>query len=189
MNKLHAVLAVLKKYHFWIVCGIVLVTTVTCCWWATAGMSESFQLRRTKVEKEFSDLQNLGDVPNKNVIDEIRKRDAELKKNIYQAWEILYAEQKEKNAIPAELGEDLKNAFENLKPKEDLSRLNRDQYQRYIVDHFTVLLEMIDVLRPAVEDSGGSAIRRRGMGGTRPAGETRGWRWAAPWACSNNGWA
>jgi hypothetical protein len=181
MNKLHNFLAFLKKYHFWIICGMVLVTTLACWWWSTAGLAGQFQARRTKIEGDFSALNIPMNHPNEGVINDVRKKEAELKQRVYDAGEILYREQKKNNPFPAELGEDFKEKFESLQPQRELDREYRDRYQNYIEQHFPTLKETVDVRRPPeeAEETGGGAAgsrgapRRRGIGGP-PMGAARG---------------
>lgn len=174
MDKLRNFLRLLKKYHFWILSGIVLVTTLACWWSATAGLAEQFLSRRLKIEGDFNGVIIRANHPNQGVIDDVRKKDVELKGNVLGAWDMLYAQQKEKNPIPVVLDPDFKRSFESLKPKEELAREDRELYQDYILDHFPTLLKMVDVRRPADEEGEGAtngeagkqgSVRRRGLEG------------------------
>ena len=73
------------------------------------------------------------------------------------------------------LGEDFKQQFENLKPKEELDRAYREDYQNFIKGHFPTLLKMVDVRRPADEKEP-AARRRGGPDGPAAADRRRGRR-------------
>ena len=43
MDKLKIFLANAKKYQFWMCCGVMLLTSLGCWWWACGDLSESVQ--------------------------------------------------------------------------------------------------------------------------------------------------
>ncbi|GAF83142.1 unnamed protein product, partial [marine sediment metagenome] len=151
MEKFNKFLTVLKKYQFWVICGSVLVTTLVCWWMATRGLAGQFEKRKTKLEGDFRGVVVQPNHPNEGVIKAIHERRDLLKRGVYEAWEILYREQKEKNPLPEVLGPAFKRQFESLKPGEELSHINREIYLNFIEEHLPTLLEKVDVRRPAEE--------------------------------------
>ncbi len=157
MDQLKTFLTTLKRYHFWILCGVVIVTTAACWWMATAGLADQYQSRKKAIDDKFKGLVIDPNHPNQAVIDKTRDRDTALQENVHQAWEVLYDQQKKNNPIPAELGEEFKQAFkrvenvnlENLTPKDEIPEKYREVYQNYIRRHFPTWLAMVDALRPA----------------------------------------
>jgi hypothetical protein len=150
MDQLKTFLTALKKYHFWVLCGIVLITVLTCWWMATASLADQYHQYRSTIEAKFNDLTKLGtNPPNDKVINYVAERDSALKKNVFQTWEMLYQQQKALNSAPPELGEDFKRRFENLKPNEELDLNSRQVYQNYIKLHFPTLPLLVDARRPA----------------------------------------
>ena len=175
MEKFNKFLAILKKYQFWVICGFVLITAFTCWWVATIGLAGQFKQRKSKLEEEFKGVQIEPNHPNQGVIDKIHEQHDALKLGVYDAWEILYSEQKQKNRFPTVLGEDFKRRFENLKPQEELGLEYREVYQNFIMKYFPTLLQMIDVRRPAEEKEAEAAAHVRdempaGPGGRLPRG-------------------
>ncbi len=167
MDNVKKFLAVLNKYQFWAISGALLMTTIVCWWLATAGVASQKSQRFTKLDGAFKGVIIAHNHPNQGVIDKIGQQHESLKRSVFDAWEVLYREQKEKNPFPKVLGEDFKRQFENLKPKEDLQPEYRELYQNFIMGHFPTLLKMIDVRRPAEEKEAerGAAAR---PGGARP---------------------
>ncbi len=177
MDKLKPYIDAVKKYHFWVICGATLLIALVCWYMATSGLAGQFEKRKSKIDSSFSGVTGVQPGhPNQALIDEIKNHHEELKKVVFDAWEILYREQKEKNPFPTEeLGEDFKRQFENLRPKEELARRYRERYQNYIKNRFPKLLQMIDVRRPveekADEQTGEAAADPPPRGGMAAGGE------------------
>lgn len=163
MEKLNKVLTILKKYHFWVGCVVVLLITIVCWWLATAGLASQFQQRKKKLEGDFAGVRKIQrNDPNDKVVEAIQAENTVLKDKVLKAWESLYRQQKEKNPFPKVLGAEFKRQFENLnlKSKEELEIAYRERYQYFIIDHLPTLLKMVDVRRPADEKETGAGNRR-----------------------------
>ncbi len=179
MDKLKPIIAAVKKYHFWVICGAMFLTALVCWWLATSGLAGQYKKQESKINSDFSGVAGIqANHPNQGVIDEINKRHTALKKVVFDAWESLYSEQKEKNPFPTGvLGKDFKRQFENLRPQEELARRYRERYQNYIKGYFPKLLQAIDVRRPVEEKPREKAARV--AGGMMPGGEMGGMPGAA----------
>ncbi|MEN6407206.1 MAG: hypothetical protein ABFC77_12130 [Thermoguttaceae bacterium] len=149
MDNLKKYLAILLKYQFWILCGVILLVAVVCWWFATAGVATRFKARKAKLDSLFKDVVVAKGHPNQNVISKIQEQDKALKQNVFNAWEILYREQREKNQFPKVLGEDFKSQFNNvnLSRKEELPLEYRARYQNFILQHLQTLPKEIDARR------------------------------------------
>ncbi|NLF06860.1 MAG: hypothetical protein GX594_02640 [Pirellulaceae bacterium] len=175
MDKLRPTIEAIKKYHFWVLCGALVLTVLVCWWMSTSGMAEQFNTQESKIKNAFSGVQGIqSGHPNQRTIDEIKKRDAELKQNVFEAWEVLYKEQKEKNPFPTEeLGEDFQRQFETLRPQEELARRYRERYQNFIKERLPKLKKMIDALHP-IEPEGDEAAGVPAAAGLAKGGELGG---------------
>ncbi len=165
MDNVKVFMAALKKYQFWAISGVVLITTIVCWWLATAGLASQTSKRSSEIDGDFKGVIIAHNHPNQGVIDKIGQQHESLKRSVFDAWEVLYREQKEKNPLPKVLGEDFKKQFENLKPKEELQAEYRELYQNFIMGHFPTLLKMIDVRRSPEEKENSDRA-----GGAKPAG-------------------
>lgn len=155
MDQLKIYLAVVKKHQFWVLSGVMLLTTLVCWWLATGGLASQFLTRVSSIKSDISGTSIKPDHPNQAVIAKVNEQHALLKQGVFNAWKALYAEQKEKNPFPTKvLGEDFKKQFENLpQPPLPLGRLNstlRERYQTFLSkDYIPGLAKMIDMRRPA----------------------------------------
>jgi hypothetical protein len=163
MDQLKVVLEAIKKHHFWVLNGLIVVVTLTLWALATSELAGSYRQRATKLDGSFAAMTGICGQPahpNQNVVDEVKKRTTDLKWNVLESWQKLYDEQKANNVLPDALTADFKNAFENLEPGAELDNWHREEYQNFIQDHFADLFQSkLDVVRdaPRVDgQSGGS---------------------------------
>jgi len=158
MDKLKNVLAVLKKYHFWVLCGVVLVVALASWLLATDDLSQRYVARTSTLNKLLEDMRNIiaqhPNHPNADVNKEFNDKTVELKNLVLATWELLYQEQSAKNQLPEGLNENFKIAFKKLKPGEELAGEYRDHYQYFIDRHFPTLFDRIRVLRTKEPEEG-----------------------------------
>jgi hypothetical protein len=178
MDKLKIFLANAKKYQFWICCGVMLLTSLGCWWWASGNLAKLFNTRKTEIDADFAAATVTPGSPNQGVIDAITKVDpttqedsgklGKLKHKVYRAWETLYAEQKKNNPFPTDiLGEDFKKAFEKLQlPKDELDPKYLEIYQNYIKNYLPNLEKIVDVRKEVRKGDGGGL--GGGLGGITP---------------------
>lgn len=180
MDKFKKYLAVAQKYHFWIICGVVLLTAIVCWWIATAALDSERRQRETKLNGDFKNVIIAQNHPNQRVLDQIQKDHEELKAGVFSAWQELYEEQRSKNPFPDVVDGGFRQQFENLKPKMELKAEYRERYQNFIKNHLPKLLKIIDVRRPPEDkdkDKEGVAARPVGadpIGGGRDGRAMRG---------------
>ncbi|GAG09048.1 unnamed protein product, partial [marine sediment metagenome] len=163
MDQLKIVLAAFKKHHFWVLCGVAVVTALVGWWLATGALDKAFADRRTEINGNFQKMQTIVGQekhPNQQCIEEIGKKTEELKAEVVLAWKQLYEQQKQKNPLPKPLGEDFKMVFESLGPKDKIPGRYLQRYMDFIGYHIPTLFEMADILRPAppAEDDKDTAI-------------------------------
>ena len=180
MDQFKKYLAIAIKYHFWIICGVMLLTALICWWSAAASLATQFTARKSKLEQAFTNVRVQPNHPNQGVIDKVKQQQEALKKTVYVAWEALYAEQKKNNPLPPVLSEDFKQRFENLnlKAKEDLEIRLREHYRSFIKKYLPRLQELVDARRPA--EGNGPAAAAAGHKEGRGAGAERKPALAAP---------
>jgi hypothetical protein len=174
MDQLKQLLSGVKKYQFWVICCSILVVSPVCWWLATGTLASQTKQRKSKLDGEFNSVSNIQPKhPNQGVIDAIRAQHGKLKEEVLTAWDVLYREQKEKNPLPKVLSKDFKREFESLKPKGELGRQYREEYQNFIKEHFGTLESIIDRRRPVKpkeEKAEGGGRTTPAAGGVRPGG-------------------
>jgi hypothetical protein len=167
MDQFKKYLVVVRKYQFWIICAVMLLVAIVCWWMATSDLAGQFQTRKTALEGKFREVEVQPNHPNDAVISAIGKLNDDLGKNVYIAWKILYDEQKTKNPFPPGLSDGFRRGFDNLKPKEELDSVYREEYQNFIKTYLPTLQEKADVRRPAAQ-SGAAASKGNAVAGGAP---------------------
>jgi len=145
-----AVIANLKKYHFWILFGLAVLVTLVLWWMATATLAEKYTKRVQKLDGDLKAMQTVqteADHPNERVVAQIRGATTEANKKAFEAWKFLYSEQEERNPWPKVLGQEFLDEVSNNKTTE-ISAPSRELYQNFIKEHFPTLREVVNVRRP-----------------------------------------
>ena len=170
MDQFKIFLAVVKKYQFWVLCGILFCTSLACWYLATSDLAGLFQKRKLAVKDDFANVQMIHrGHPNDKVIEYVRGRNDTLKQGVFTAWETLYKQQKANNPFPVkELGQDFKEAFEKLQlqPKGELLKKFRERYREFIKNYLSNLKNEVDARRPA--DSAADVAKPAATNGNVP---------------------
>lgn len=53
MDKLKIFLANAKKHQFWICCGVMLLVSLGCWWWASSAVAKLYDTRETAIKGSF----------------------------------------------------------------------------------------------------------------------------------------
>jgi hypothetical protein len=156
MDRPKAILTVLKKHHFWVLCGVVIAVSPGFWWIATAAVDKDRQARADKIEvklQKMAEIKSRPQHPNQQVIDAIKTRTVELKQEVLESWKRLYQEQKRNNPLPEILSPEFKLMFESLERQPDaqveIDWKYRQEYMDFIGRHVRTLPEMVDCVRPA----------------------------------------
>ncbi len=190
MEKLRVILGVLKKYHFWIFCGLIVLIAFGVWFVATADRAEATDKRRKLIEGEFQDATRIAstrDHPSQAYIDLIDKRvGGELTATVANAAERLFNDQKSGFRLPpifpnsegdqarfeADFWKVWNHRIEQIekppadaKPGEfEIDRTYRLQYRDQIKNYFPGLFEMIE-LRTVADPNGDAAAAPGHFGG------------------------
>ncbi|MGB9689346.1 hypothetical protein [Thermogutta sp.] len=170
MNQLQPILAAIKKWGFWVICGLAVLIGLGVWFVAQQSVQASIKARKDQLEGLKSQVSGVKPgSPNTQVIEATKKKIEELKADVYQAWVSMYAAQKEKNKWPAALGEEFLNWVNQPGRKfgDPIPERFREIYLNFIDQHFPTLFEIIDLRRPK-----GTDLKRLGSlrGEAGPAG-------------------
>jgi hypothetical protein len=170
MNQLQPILAAIKKWGFWAICGLAVLIGLGVWFVAQQSVQASIKARKDQLEGLKSQVSGVKPgSPNSQVIEATKKKIEELKADVYQAWVSMYAAQKEKNKWPAALGDEFLNWVNQPGRKfgDPIPERFREIYLNFIDQHFPTLFEIVNLRRPK-----GTDLKRlgsiRGMAG--PAG-------------------
>jgi len=97
MDKVKQFLAVLKKRHFWVLCGVILILSFVSWSSGKSYFSAEFSKQKGTISSKFSALQTISSTPNhpnESFATEATKIANELKEKTYAAWEQVYNAQK-----------------------------------------------------------------------------------------------
>lgn len=172
MDKLKIFLAVLKKQQFWVLCGVMLVTTLVCWWLAKTGLADQYDARVRSIKSDFDAAQVQPDQPNPAKVKKVGEISKDLKGKVFDAWKLLYEEQQKKNPFPTDIfDKGFEEQFKSLKlPQGRLDSIYRERYQTFLMtDYLPKLLKIIDVRRPAEEKDIKGATGATPAGGPVPA--------------------
>lgn len=152
MDQVKQVLAVLKKYHFWVLCVLLLLVGLGSWQVAATTLANRYRERESKLKSARTEVENIKKAqapPNQAVIDSIKNDHGKLKEEVFEAWKVLYQAQKENNPWPQVLSPEFIEAAEALKPNEEFKDPKYlEEYQNFIKNHLPRLGLIVDVLEP-----------------------------------------
>jgi hypothetical protein len=168
MDKMKPILAAIKKHHFWIISGLVVIVAMTFWACARGDLVSRYDTREKKL-KDLNDkvgkVTQQADPANDKVIKKIEECKQRLDVEVYKTWEVAYKDQQEKNPWPEELGDRFLQVIKSLEEdkatppeKQDIPREERETYQNFIKLYFPKLLKIID-LRLQVPKVRGKAVK------------------------------
>lgn len=155
MNQLQTILAAIKKWGFWVICGLAVVLGLGVWFVAQQSVLANIKSRKDQLEGLRSQVSAVKPAsPNAQVVEATRKKIEELKSDVYQAWVSMYAAQKEKNQWPAALGTDFLNWVNQPGRKfgDPIPERFREIYLNFIDQHFPTLFEIVNLRRPKGTD-------------------------------------
>lgn len=161
MDKVKVALAILRKHHFWFLCGIVVLVAFAVWLLATNNLVAQFDTRKSALESAKSSAQAVSaktDHPNQGTVDATLATTQKLKANVFETWRFLHADQKTKNQWPRELGQDFLDMIHSLGSEEEIPPQYLERYHNFIIRHFPALFELLDIRLPAQLDEQGNVM-------------------------------
>ena len=151
MDKVKAFLAVLKKHHFWVLVGLVLVLGLTIYIAAAADLEGRYQTRSKKLNDAVQGVRQItqeADHPNEEKIKNWEVAKTSHREKVFESWKTLYDKQQKDNPWPAKLGKAFLDMIKTLKPNEDIPEYFRDIYMTFIEAELEPLFKIVDYRRP-----------------------------------------
>ena len=116
MDQIKTFLAVVKKHHFWILCGLACFVGLGMVYGATNKLSKAYDTKKSEisgVDQQISAHTSSPDHPNDTWVKAVQGKTESYRKRVYDAWGKLYAQQKSKVFIwPNDLGKEFVEAFD-----------------------------------------------------------------------------
>ena len=142
MDQLKLVLAEIKKYHFWVLCGIVVVVPLGLWFTSTGQLRRNTDARKGELKgemdrvKQLETMQSPANEKTKQVIAEAHER---LKDEVFAAWKYLYDEQAARNQWPRILGNEFRAHIGSLGEDGQIEEYDREVYWTFIRKHIPTL--------------------------------------------------
>ncbi len=153
MDQVKQLLAVLKKYHFWILS--VLVAIVACAGWyfAVHDLSSAFAANSTKLngyQTQLGAIKNKESHPNERVNEGIKKQATAQSQRVSEVWQKLYEHQKQHVLYWPEKLTKLRRMVERLPFGAEIQAICRSDYQAHVRDEFRKFPEIVRASRQSV---------------------------------------
>jgi hypothetical protein len=181
MNKAQDILEKVKRYQFWILCGLVAVIGIVSWWLSTSTLASAYAANKSKIESEagkIGQVQAIVPHPNESWNTGIGDLVKAAREKVIDVWKGLYSEQEAKVYVWPEgiFGKEFVDAALPLAqklrstgaPGGDLSTNHRRLYQSEVLEQFEGLAKLLDAdyVNPLEATSG-----REGYGGAAVATE------------------
>ncbi|MCS7237698.1 MAG: hypothetical protein NZ899_05440 [Thermoguttaceae bacterium] len=156
------VLGLVLKYHFWILCALVVIIGTIFWFVASSRLARATEERRTQLQQardQVAKVRSVSDHPNSKVIAALRQEHRRLIDIVYRAWEELYKDQRERNQWPRQLGAEFLNVINSLGPDDEIPVQYREVYQYFIKNHFPEWYDIIDLRLPPKRDAQGNIMK------------------------------
>jgi len=146
MDQVKVALAVIKKYHFWILSVVVLITGAAVWTMASGALAKAFEADKAKIETATKSLDPFGgEPPNASFKQKVDQMHDGLKQEVAVVWKELYEKQVRLFVWPELIAPDIAK----LQPGEPIPERLRAFYNNNIVrDEWHRVLEEIDLRRP-----------------------------------------
>lgn len=170
MDQVKVIMAVVKKYHFWILSALVLLVGATVWYMASNTLATEFKTNLAKIESADKALASaVGDnPPNASFKEKVDKLHDGLKAEVADVWKGLYEKQVDLFVWP----ELVADSIAKLGPNEPIPERIRAYYNDNVVrDEWKRVFDLVDIRREkGVEEdlSGGGGMG--GMASSMPGG-------------------
>ena len=149
----------LKKYSFWIVLPLIVVLALVFTFLAKGKIKKDYQAITeaiTAAKKGVDDVASNSKHPNDNTIKAIKAETGVLSDNVYNAWELMYHDQKVRNRWPRQLSREFLDLVENKLKWKDPIGVGKpyllEDYGFFIANHLPDLLVEMNRRRCQVKE-------------------------------------
>lgn len=122
MDQVKAIFGGIKKYHFWILCVIVIIVGLTSWYMSTSTLRAETDKNAANIKQKVdavNAINNINPHPNTAFVEGMDKMIEEYSNNLGKGWQYRYNQQKSLLVWPKSLGEDFKKQVDRLRPIED----------------------------------------------------------------------
>jgi hypothetical protein len=188
MEQVKLILAISKKYHFWILAVVALVLAFWFYPKASATAQKQFDTRKKAIvgaKKSATSVANDPDHPNDKRIEEWKKLHTIQKLKVLEGWQLLYSKQKKENPWPSILSDEFRTIVKQLDTYDEIPRHYRVQYWTFIGDALPHLWKIVDYrcqLGPDGKSIDDMIDKKGGRSADRPSSQYSGGDAKVKWA-------
>ena len=150
----------LKKHYFWLVVPVLFLIAFMVTMSAKGNIKKKFVAKKTAVEGAKSNTDKIAANklhPNESTIEAIKGETNILKKSVFEAWTLMYEDQKLRNRWPRQLSKEFLGIVETKKFREPIApsstkRYLLEDYSFFIGNHLPELLKKVCRHRCQVQD-------------------------------------
>lgn len=146
MDKAKEYLALAQKHHFWVISGVVLLTSLICWWVAKSRLDKEFTDNKTNVESKFASMDGIKktpDHPNDKVTEQLRQKVFGIGNNVFEAWELRFEEQKKVPQWQGNLTKPFLDWITKNPPDAEIKANWREDYRYFIRDEIDKLFKQV----------------------------------------------
>src|SRR5262245_23348962 len=147
MDKVKQYLELARKHHFWILCAVAAIAGVVAWYVASGKLHAQFVADSGTIDQTLSSVSNVpAEQAHGDWTEGMSKETQALAKNVWNAWNALYQEQKEKVFLwPKNLSQDFLDATSGLEgPTPEMPRRLREYYQGMVRQQAVDLAKIVD---------------------------------------------
>ena len=150
MDKVKLYLMILKKHHFWVLCGIVTLCGLVSWWLGSASVRAEATTNEGLAKGAYEKIKNVNNPVNDKFKTAVETAHAELKKQAFQVWQGQYTKQKGLLKWPEHLGQkEFIDVVGRLRPDEPIPDEHRRRYSNLIFPKaWEQLHATVDMRRP-----------------------------------------
>ena len=165
MDKVKLYLTVLKKHHFWVLCGVVTLCGLVSWWIGANSLKEAAAANTATVKGAFSKVSGVTDLANPSFAAAVDKAHDELKKQAFAVWQRQYGQQQDLLRWPSHLDKvKFIDVVQKLRPDEQIPEVQRKLYANTIFpEAWERLHDLIDMRRAVpINDNGPPMVQPAG---------------------------
>ena len=149
----------LKRLYFWIVLPLILVLAIAFTFVVKSKIKKAYVEKTsaiTAAKQGVDEVASNSKHPNDTTIDGIKAETGVLSKNVFNAWELMYSDQKERNRWPSQLSREFRDLVENKLKFRDPIGVGKpyllEDYGFFIANHLPDLLKEMNRRRCQVKE-------------------------------------
>lgn len=150
MDKVKLYLMMLKKHHFWVLCGIVTLCGLVSWWLGSASVRAEATANQVTAKGAYDKVNGIKDPVNDKFKTAVETAHAELKKQAFDVWRKQFANQQKLLRWPEHLGQkEFIDVVGRLRPDEQIPDEQRRRYRNLIFPKaWEQLHAKVDMRRP-----------------------------------------